>query len=119
VWWLRISILFFAGLVLTVTAWSYDDSCIRNLYGKVACPPPGGVCMMNAVGDIACSPPHGGIVMTLDGHMLCGPGRCVIGPNQEAVCAAEQDGSITFDSYGEPSCTGGCVPASDSACVWP
>jgi hypothetical protein len=75
--------------------------------------------MMNAVGDIACSPPHGGIVITLDGHMLCGPGRCVIGPNHEAVCATEQDGSITFDSYGEPVCTGGCIPASDSACSWP
>jgi len=119
-WWLRISILLFGGLVFTLTAWSYDQyPCVRNLYGKVACPPPGGACLMNAVGDIACSPPYGGIVKTFDGHMLCGPGRCMIGTYDEAFCAVEQDGTITFNSYGEPVCTGGCVPASASACSWP
>jgi hypothetical protein len=118
--WLRVCILFIGGLVLTVTAWSSEeDSCLRNLYGKVVCPPPGGVCMMNAVGDIACSPPSGGIVITLDGHILCGPGTCVIGPDNEAFCSTEPGGSVSYDSYGEPVCTGGCVPASDSACSRP
>ena len=119
-WWLRIWVLLFCGLALTATAWSYDeDSCVRNLYGKVACPPPGGACLMNAVGDIACSPPNGGIVKTFDGHILCGPGKCMIGPYDEVFCSAEPGGSVTFNSYGEPVCTGGCVSASDSACSWP
>ncbi len=118
--WLRAFVLFWVGLVLTATAWSYEEgACVRNLYGKVACPPPGGACLMNAVGDIACSPPYGGIVITYDGHILCGPGRCVIGPRDEAFCSTEQGGSVTFDSYGDPVCTGACVPASDSACSWP
>jgi hypothetical protein len=74
---------------------------------------------MNATGIIACSPPYGGIVMTVRGEALCGPGDCAINAFGRAFCSAEQDGTITFDMSGKPICTGGCVPASASACSWP
>ena len=119
-WWLRISILFFLGLMLTATAWSYEQNpCVRNVHGKIVCPPQGGTCLIDATGNIACSPPFGGIVMTIEGQMLCGPGKCMITVSGQAFCSAEKEGSMTISSFGEPVCTGGCVPASASACSWP
>lgn len=119
-WRLGISILFWGGLVLTVTAWSYEQNpCVSNVNGKIVCPPPGGTCLINAAGNIACSPPYGGIVMIFDGQMLCGPGKCMISAFGQAFCSSEKDGSATISSFGVPVCTGGCVPASASACSWP
>jgi hypothetical protein len=107
-------------LSLTVPAWSNERyPCVHNMDGKIVCPPPGGKCLVNANGNIACSPPYGGIVMTLDGQALCGPGKCMISAFGQAFCSAVEDGSITFNSSGEPVCTGGCVRASASACTWP
>jgi hypothetical protein len=113
-------IIFFVTLLLTVTAWSDEnDPCVRNSDGKTACPPVGGTCLKNMYGKIACSPPYGGIVKNRDGEMLCGPGKCMISGSGQAVCSAEQGGSVTRSSSGEPVCTGSCVPASSSACSWP
>lgn len=74
---------------------------------------------MTLTGEIACSPPFGGIVKTFDGQMLCGPGKCMISAFGQAFCSAEQYGSVTINSSGEPVCTGGCVQASAEACSWP
>ena len=118
--WPRRGILFLGVLMLAVTAWSYEQyPCVRNVNGKTVCPPPGGKCLVDAFGKIACSPPYGGIVMTIKGEMLCGPGKCMINVSGQAFCSAVSEGSMTFDSYGEPICTGGCIPASESACTWP
>lgn len=39
-------IIFFVTLLLTVTAWSDEnDPCVRNIDGKIACPPQGGTCL--------------------------------------------------------------------------
>jgi hypothetical protein len=107
--------------LLTVPSWSREQQnpCVSNVSGKTVCPPPGGKCLSNASGVIACSPPYGGIVMTLHGEALCGPGECGINVFGRVFCSAVQDGSITFNSSGEPICTGGCVQASASACSWP
>jgi hypothetical protein len=114
-------IIFFVTLLLTVTAWSDEnDPCVRNSDGKTACPPLGGTCLKNMYGHIACSPPFGGILKNKDGQMLCGPGKCMMIPaSGQAFCSAEQGGSVTINSSGEPVCTGACVPASASACTWP
>ena len=113
-------ISFFFTHLSTVTAWSYENNpCVRNLDGKIVCPPEGGSCLVNSDGTIACSPPFGGIVMDIDGQMLCGPGQCKNSAFGQAFCSAEQGGSITFSISGEPVCTGDCVPASASACSWP
>jgi hypothetical protein len=110
----------FFTLLLTVTVWSSGKNhCVTNIFGKTVCPPPGGTCIINSSGDIVCSPPYGGIVMTIDGRALCGPGKCKISAFGQAFCSAVQDGSATISSWGEPVCTGGCVPASESACSWP
>lgn len=107
-------------LLLTATSWSdRRNPCVRNFDGKIVCPPPGGKCLVNSDGIIACSPPYGGIVMTIDGKALCGPGECKIDAHGQAFCSAVEDGSITFDTLGKPICTGGCIPASASACIWP
>jgi hypothetical protein len=113
-------ISFFIALLLTVTAWAYEQNpCVRNAEGKIACPPQGGACLMDAYGNIACSPPFGGIVRTYDGRMLCGPGACGINAAGEIFCSAEMGGSMTFDAFGKPFCTGSCVPASEPACSRP
>jgi len=113
-------IIFFVTLLLTVTAWSDEKNrCVRNMNGKTACPPQGGTCLIDSSGNIACSPPYGGIVKNGNGQMLCGPGKCMISAFGQAFCSAEQGGSVTMSSSGEPVCTGGCVPASASACSWP
>ena len=119
-WWLRIGIFFFAGFLFTGTVWPYEQSpCVRNVEGKIVCPPPGGTCLKNSTGKIACSPPYGGIVMTIDGQHLCGPGKCMISAFGQAFCSAEMYGSMTFDIDGKPACTGSCISASASACSWP
>jgi hypothetical protein len=113
-------IIFFVTLLLTVTAWSDENNpCVRNIDGKIACPPQGGTCLKNMDGNIACSPPYGGIVKNRDGQMLCGPGKCMIDSSGQAFCSAEQGGSVTITSSVEHICTGGCVQASASACSWP
>ena len=110
--------LFFA---LSPPAWPDDERsrCVTNAFGKVVCPPPGGRCLIALNGDIACSPPYGGIVKTYDGKILCGPGKCLITAFGKAFCSAEMQGSATINAFGEPVCTGGCVPASEEACSWP
>ncbi len=119
-WRMVRSIIVALALVLPSAAWSYEGSpCVRNSDGKIVCPPPGGTCLVDVTGNIACSPPFGGIVMTIDGQMLCGPGKCVITAFGQAFCSAEPYGAVTIDSFGEPVCTGGCVPASASACSRP
>ena len=106
--------------LLTVTAWSIKNNpCISNVDGKIVCPPEGGSCIRNRAGESACSPPYGGILMTIYGKILCGPGNCAVNLNGKAFCSAVPDGSIGFDRVGEPICTGGCVPASESDCIWP
>ncbi len=111
---------FFIALLLAVTAWSYQNNpCVRNVDGKIACPPQGGSCLVNSEGMIACSPPFGGIVMNINGRMLCGPGQCKLNAFGQAFCSAEQGGAVTFGMDGKPVCTGGCVPASASVCSWP
>jgi hypothetical protein len=95
--WLRRGILFLGVLMLAVTAWSYEQyPCVRNLEGKIVCPPPGGKCLVDAFGKIACSPPYGGIVKTFNGEMLCGPGKCMINVSGVAFCSAVYEGSMTL-----------------------
>ena len=119
---LKTSILASLGLwlALSAPAWSFEQGrCVTNLQGKVVCPPPGGTCLIATTGEIACSPPFGGIVKTIDGKILCGPGRCLITAFGQAFCSAEMYGSATITAFGEPVCTGGCVPASAEECSWP
>jgi hypothetical protein len=93
---------------------------VRNVYGKIVCPPQDVTCLVNSFSNvIACSPPNGGIVMNATGEMLCGPGKCMVPAFGQAFCSALQGGSVTIDSKGEPVCTGECVPASASACSLP
>jgi hypothetical protein len=111
---------FLIAHLLAATAWSYENNpCVRDAYGKIVCPPQGGSCLINAEGIIACSPPYGGIVMNINGQMFCGPGQCKNNARGQAFCSAAQGGSMIFNGSGELVCTGGCVPASASACSWP
>ena len=118
---LKTTILLSLGLwlVLLVPAWSLEQSpCVTNVEGKVVCPPAGGTCLKTLTGEIACSPLFGGIVRTYDGKMLCGPGKCMISAFGQAFCSAEMYGSATISAFGEPVCTGGCIPATEAACSW-
>lgn len=108
------------GFCWLVSAGAFEaNPCVRNSYGKVACPPQGGLCLVNSFGVIACSPPFGGIVATYNGGFLCGPGQCLMPAFGRPFCSSEMFGSAMMQPFGDPVCTGRCIPASPEACLWP
>ena len=75
------------------------DGCVRELSGKISCPPIGGE-----------------VYMTLSGQAVCGKGRCVRELSGKVTCSTQPAGQITQDVNGKITCAGGCEDASASIC---
>ena len=75
------------------------NGCVRDLAGKVSCPPMGGEAHM-----------------TLSGQAVCGKGRCVRDLFGKITCSALPGGQISQDATGNVTCAGGCEEASASYC---
>jgi len=75
------------------------DGCLKELSGKVSCPPLGGE-----------------VLMTLSGQAVCGKGRCVRDLFGKITCSAVPAGQISKDALGNVTCAGGCEEASPSYC---
>jgi hypothetical protein len=75
------------------------DGCVKDLYGKVSCPPMGG-----------------DIQVTLSGQAICGKGRCVRDPFGKVTCSSQPGGQITQAPTGNIMCAGGCEAASAAYC---
>lgn len=95
------------------------SSCVNDRYGNPQCPPPGGRCLADINGEIRCSPPGGGILLDRYRMPACGPGQCMADRTGDIVCSSTARGSAALNINGDVVCTGGCSPASASACVQP
>lgn len=92
----------FAGFALQAhsqPAGPVPNGCVRDLAGKVSCPPMGGEAYM-----------------TLSGQAVCGKGRCVRDLFGKITCSAIPGGQISQDAMGNVACAGGCEEASASYC---
>lgn len=95
------------------------SNCINDRYGNPQCPPPGGRCLKDINGEIRCSPPDGGITLDRYRMPVCGAGQCIANRTGDIQCSSVAKGSAAIDRGGDVVCTGGCAPASASACVVP
>jgi hypothetical protein len=75
------------------------EGCIKDLAGKISCPPMGGE-----------------VYMTLSGQVVCGKGRCVRDLFGKVTCSSLPGGQISQDATGKVSCAGSCEEASASYC---
>ena len=73
--------------------------CVKDLSGKISCPPMGGEVYMN-----------------LSGEAVCGKGRCVRDIYGKVTCSSQPGGQIQADVSGKIMCAGGCEEASASYC---
>jgi hypothetical protein len=95
------------------------QGCIQDRLGATVCPPPGGGCVRDAMGNVKCSQADGGILLNRFQEAVCGAGQCVSTPLGEVFCSKSPKGYASVDQLGQAVCTGGCAPASASACVTP
>lgn len=95
------------------------SSCINDRYGNPQCPPPGGRCLKDIHDEIRCSPPDGGITLDRYRTPVCGADQCIANRTGDIECSSITKGSAAIDRGGDVVCTGGCAPASASACVVP
>jgi len=75
------------------------EGCLKDLSGKISCPPMGGE-----------------VHMTLSGLVVCGKGRCVRDLFGKITCSSVPAGQISQDANGNVSCAGRCEEASASFC---
>jgi hypothetical protein len=73
--------------------------CVKDLSGKISCPPMGGEIYMN-----------------LSGEPVCGKGRCFRDLFGKITCSSQPAGPVTVDVSGKVMCAGGCEEASASYC---
>jgi len=75
------------------------EGCVKDLYGKISCPPVGGEAYL-----------------TLSGQAVCGKGRCVRDVSGKVTCSSVAGGQVTRDATGRVACAGSCEEASPSYC---
>jgi len=75
------------------------EGCVRDLSGKISCPPMGGEAYL-----------------TISGQAVCGKGRCVRDLSGKVTCSSVPAGQIVQDASGRVACAGGCEEASASYC---
>lgn len=75
------------------------SGCVKELSGKISCPPMGGEIHLN-----------------LSGQAICGKGRCVRDLFGKVTCSSLPAGQIAQDVSGKIMCAGGCEDASASNC---
>ena len=75
------------------------EGCVKDLAGKVSCPPIGGEVYVN-----------------LSGQAVCGRGRCVRELSGKVTCSSLPGGQIVQDASGKIACAGSCEEASASYC---
>ena len=73
--------------------------CVKDLSGKIICPPMGGDIFVN-----------------LSGQAVCGKGRCVRDLFGKVTCSTLPAGQIAQDINGKIMCAGGCEEASPANC---
>ena len=75
------------------------DGCVKDLSGKISCPPMGGEVYMN-----------------LSGQAVCGKGRCVRDLFGKVTCSTQPAGQVMMDVNGKVMCAGSCEEASAANC---
>jgi hypothetical protein len=75
------------------------NGCVKELSGKISCPPMGGEVHVN-----------------LSGQAVCGKGRCVRDLFGKVTCSSLPAGQIAQDVNGKIMCAGSCEEASASYC---
>ena len=76
--------------------------------------PPG--CLKELSGRVSCPPMGGEVHMTLSGEVVCGKGRCVRDLSGKVTCSTVPAGQVSQDALGNVTCAGGCEEASPSYC---
>ena len=90
----------FAMIIASQTqAQTVPVGCVKDLSGKISCPPMGGEVYVN-----------------LSGEAVCGKGRCVRDLFGKATCSSQPAGQVTMDVSGKVMCAGGCEEASAAYC---
>ena len=80
---------------------------------NLAPPPPG--CLKDLNGRVSCPPLGGEIYMKLSGEAVCGKGKCARDPFGKIVCSVVPGGQVQQDVSGT-ACAGGCEEASAANC---
>ena len=115
--WVALTVL---GTAQSARAQPVAPGCVSDRSGTPQCPPPGGGCIKDLHGEVRCSPPDGGILLDRYREAVCGPGQCIAAKiTGEILCSSVPRGYAALNTYGDPVCTQGCVPASANACVGP
>lgn len=107
------------GLKLHTPASAEQPRCFRHKDGGLRCPQGSITCLPDALGKVSCAPTDGGVERNNFGEPLCGPGYCMRDWKGDVFCSKTPRGASDVDRYGEPVCTGGCVPGQAALCVKP
>ena len=101
-----LSLLIVATFTMTVASHALSqqlgpvpNGCVKDLSGKISCPPVGGEVHVN-----------------LSGQAVCGKGRCVRDLSGKITCSSLPAGQIAQDVNGKIMCAGSCEEASASYC---
>ncbi|MGC4396844.1 hypothetical protein [Hydrogenophaga sp. T2] len=95
---------------------SAEARCVQDRYGNTLCPAPDSRCVADRYGNWLCSSEGGDAALDRYGNPVCGAGRCVADIHGEVWCSTQSRGSAALDRYAKAVCTGGCAPATPSAC---
>src|SRR5262245_18726963 len=82
-----------------VQAQPVPQGCVKDLSGKISCPPIGGEAYV-----------------TISGQAVCGKGRCVRDLSGKVTCSSVPGGQVAQDVSGRIVCAGRCEEASASYC---
>jgi len=101
-----LSLLIVATLATTAATQSRSQQvgpvpkgCVKDLAGKIGCPPVGGE-----------------VYLTLSGQAVCGKGRCVRDLSGKVTCSSLPGGQVVQDVNGKIACAGSCEEAAASYC---
>lgn len=108
---IRISILFFTGILLATGA---SADCRQDRQGNVRCGE--GECARDVYGKIYCANAGGGAMKNRNGKVVCGVGYCAEDYLGEIWCSEKPEGGAAGDRNGEVKCLGDCAPASARLC---
>lgn len=78
------------------------SQCLKDTFGNVICPPPGGWISKDSFGRYACS-----------------RGPCLRDALGNLVCSAQTNGFVMLDERAQIVCTGGCQPPRVELCQRP
>ena len=109
-------ILFILALAALSATAQEARHCVTDLRGNQVCGTRADQCILDRYGAAWCAPANGTATKDRYDEVVCGVGACLKDVHGDIVCTGEPGGATVTDATGNPSCPGGCVPASHLAC---